>query len=588
MAWVWVTVALLFLPARQIDCTMKWNSIKRQRSEPANRGRKQRPGAGERPRQPNAAYEAVWSRWKPFSSCDADPTGLLTDPEILLEQQRILRARREKLSTSCVWLSLMAQCDRHSRLDLLRRLGAAEWSDVTGLDSLRSTLHYWGKEAGVRIALYDCSYADPDSTDSLLHFRLSETWIPGSDSAQHTWTFMRVRSGERMFHLLPLAKPSRADEVRCVAPPGTERTRQEKECAGPVPAGTTPPTPSIETTGVVVEGDCSPRDGDYVFVPAPPVVRHSSYSREKALVYEGPIPPSREGWDWVAGWWGAAAKGRRAKKSRGVPDIASATLRLAGTYRTHCLYQAPPQGWRQIVLGRGLDDGVHHERFFVAGDTLTIAGEEYYAEETVHQGLTLLRLRRSGEVGLMGTAVESMTDWLSMKYRIISRCLGGKADPAERLLYQCPGSSPELTRQLEWAAAMKRAPDCVQGMMSIGRSKAAACQWGEDAPRAHEVESTIHRLEAQYENSSWGYRGGSSYGWGYCYSCGSDLPGNRMEGRLCGCPQTTCARAVARGEHVVGVGRVVYPGVVLTESQHPPLKSGKETTATERCFRAAP
>lgn len=65
--------------------------------------------------------------------------------------------------------------------------------------------------------------------------------------------------------------------------------------------------------------------------------------------------------------------------------------------------------------------------------------------------------------------------------------------------------------------------------------------------------------------------------------------GQKMKGRVCKectAHNSPLGRLVAEGLPVASVANpIVYPGVVNTESRHPPLKVGTQTFASPKNFR---
>jgi hypothetical protein len=131
----------------------------------------------------------------------------------------------------------------------------------------------------------------------------------------------------------------------------------------------------------------------------------------------------------------------------------------------------------------------------------------------------------------------------------------------------------------------------ITAMMGQGKSVAAGKAF-KDSTRA--LDLCEHALKAQQllpyadlERSGTSVKGGKPYQWGYCYSCGCDRTGKRMRGRVCqdGCSADKLSNKLTRaGYHVANHGRpVVYPGVVETESNHPPLKKSAKSTVQENC-----
>jgi hypothetical protein len=289
--------------------------------------------------------------------------------------------------------------------------------------------------------------------------------------------------------------------------------------------------------------------------------------------------------DWTSGWMVSLNPGVAMPSPllRGSVHLAAASVKQAAWYLDSVLYYPLPSGSGLTPMGRrDFTDGVEQVSTFRHGDTLQIAGESWSASWSVN-GEELLCLTRVEK-----PALPSLSHFVrTHTVRLRQWC--GLSPPTT--VVRAPQPEPlddEVKLRIDWTAVQQSAPDELQAMLQQARNVAASRRWGETAPNPFSSSNYVAGLGPLVKSRPFGYAGGRPFRWGYCYSCGKLLPSARMPGRLCGCPPTPAARTLARGEHVTCVGGVVYPGVVSTESQHPPLKEGKETLATDQCFRAAP
>lgn len=328
--------------------------------------------------------------------------------------------------------------------------------------------------------------------------------------------------------------------------------------------------------------------------------------------YEGWWPPPAEmGLEWVGGWVAGNAPAEATTPStwRSVADVVCASLAYASIYGDHVEYLPMPidlTGLHKVGLRSFCSAGAEvRDSHFVAGDTVRI-GDVRYAVLPSRKRAGLLRLARLKEESPVTTLFRGLG-------RSVGQCIplipwgkvGCRAVDLAMSRSDCsvePGVvpdnlTPEWRQKLEWIIVRGAAPVEAQAAISALMTFARAKDWGDGRLSAFETAPAVSRVLKATAGVQYGHCGGTALGrktgtyfaWGDCYSCGKVLPGKRLPGRMCKhCEPTVSSRYCSEGWRVTRHGEVVYPGVVQTDSRHPPLKRSKETTATPLCFREPP
>lgn len=312
----------------------------------------------------------------------------------------------------------------------------------------------------------------------------------------------------------------------------------------------------------------------------------SALSFEWPDVYRGVYPPP-PGFLWEAGWWASTcprASGiiRQAAADLIIPSLCSATLDNVGRYQDLCLYLPLPEGFDKWKLGnRTLTDGLESVGYFSEGDVIQVGAFEYVARKHIQYGFDTLALlpakasiRERVKWGLLGT-------------------LKARTGAAQTARVVAMGDAPEVdVRDKEfakWTFEVHAQSDPVSTAV-LTHMKQTAAQMGFDGSvNAHEASRWVNAVAKRFPNSK-GVHG--RFAWGYCYSCGAELPG-KMNQRLCkSCfagINSELGEEVAQGLHVCNHRVPVrYPGVVNTQTRHPGLKVGTRTIATSANFPSAP
>lgn len=117
-------------------------------------------------------------------------------------------------------------------------------------------------------------------------------------------------------------------------------------------------------------------------------------------------------------------------------------------------------------------------------------------------------------------------------------------------------------------------------LLARARASALANESVVLCPSPEEVAAQIRALRKGYQSVQ---SVGGVFAWGFCYSCGQSDRGH-YKGRLCKVCQsrdTPLTRLIGCGDNLcTAKSPILYPGVVFTQRQHPPLKAGTKTRAT--------
>nr|WPR18208.1 MAG: hypothetical protein [Chemarfal virus 155] len=305
------------------------------------------------------------------------------------------------------------------------------------------------------------------------------------------------------------------------------------------------------------------------------------------MTYDGPFE-CPTGLEWRQGWW--AGSGRAAHnpleawaRTLGKPGYVSATPELATLWQDNVLYVEPVFGRKLWRCGeRECTDGRRRTHYFLAGDILHREGQEFKAERLGREDGRTIKLIPT-EQSFARWAVSGLAAHASfLRYVNSEEILVVQTN-------QAPEVAPEERAMVEWTLTVQSERDPLTlAALSRLRQNAASKKF-EDTTRAQDARDFVKQLRAgfpQVESVA------GAFAWGYCYSCGKQLPG-KFSKRLCGpCGarrNQPLGGLVAEGYKVCSDAcPVAYPGVVNTPTRHPPLKPGVETAATEAVFRLAP
>lgn len=513
----------------------------------------------------------------------------LMNKEMWKTTDRVIRDHERDLPLSCVYLSMLSHCRTK---DEVKFVDQQKWGELT-LEGTYHVLKTFAKKTtrGMNILHLKCE-GDRLSAEMQM--------IPGKAEHRDNFLIVPALKGSAL-HILPLGKIKK--DVVIAAPPSMrpDDAKREPKSSGPAivaesvislddsssSSSSTAPQGQEKPAVVQPAVDTSQEELDFVLVE----------KEECHLVrYQGVFPPPIH-WQWVDGWWPSTAP-RDVESRRTVaktiasglllPDVCSATVGMVRKFRELPLYLPVGKDVKHplcLLPRKQLTDGQGRmETAFAEGDTVRIDGVAYLAVAEQKFGASLLRLV-SVDYGLSESFSRSVRKTLG---GLSSQFLGAKS--VQAFGAGVPKLRDESVRQAEWIAVVHSSVDPLEtSILQRLRQDAAAAKYGPQTERAEECAKFARNLRKVYPGLT---SVAGRFGWGYCYSCGAELPG-KFKGRLCRCCQKTnscsVARAVAEGAKVCSMAKpVLYPGVVHTETQHPALKAGTKTLATPSNFRLAP
>jgi hypothetical protein len=483
---------------------------------------------------------------------------------------------KSDLSMSCVWLSILS----HSRgKDACKFVDEQTWGEVKSLFEMVNHLKAFGRKTKTTVFLWHVK-------DSEGFVQLEEKPLhlvyPGSLEKVHV-AVIDMGAG---YHMLPLAAPKLTAKV-----PLAKRPTSAPEQAPPVA------TPDDGSSSSATAVSTAPQEGQ---IDQGPVEDHD-FEVIPAGGEEGPTDsnvgnsafrgrPSFDGihsppgcLNWRRGWW--PSTGTQHVSMLGLlpklrPAVASATQPYAKAYLDSVLYL--PVEIREPLFEarrRIVSDGQYSSHYFLAGDVVRAGDSTYRAEPVKQWGLDLLRLVRNKT---------TFSDCFSKAVRdlipFVSSCPSVELATAGPLKLSDEGKSAA-----KWMMQVNTtAKPIAIASISQFRNRAAAKNYSAEADQPDEAGAWVEYMTGLYPEA----KGvGGPYKWGYCFSCGKQLPGT-FKHRLCKeCNKgknSDLGRIVAEGLHVTSASNpIVYPGVVNTVSRHPQLKP-TSSFATPQNFRLAP
>lgn len=444
---------------------------------------------------------------------------------------------------SCLFLSLLAFSTKP--MDFFQR----RWGEVE-LDKVDGIIGQFAREARIAITVY---FLGKDG-------RITGQGVFGRGS-EHGGAVVIIPSGNGAIHALPLAKPTR---LPIVVPPLVLRDIVgDPEPGAEVAATAEMPEPSVNRKAEVAKPSAPVQMVHST--PAVPTRVGPFHWPPKGGKYVGPSPPP----PWFNGEWVA---GFMAKERRDVsmirqwlytsvvrPDLAAASLGNFHKFGTAVYYSDVTLGPTVTRIGRRrFTDGHFEDDFFTVGDRLTADGYDW----------DVLRVTWDGHPVLVVKPCSISTTIFGEPANAKVEPALGSVDPGELFKARCTAMRLTRTDPVETALATRWMGDWAAS--------------GYDVSGDPDDVATVALAVARQYRSVGSVGGG--YGWGLCYSCGGQLTG---KSRIC-CRGVNSPLAVmiAAGEKVTSMAnRILYPGVVWNTSQHPPLKAGVETVATNLNFR---
>lgn len=499
-------------------------------------------------------------------------------------QFRNMCKHEKELSDSCLWLSLLAHARGDTDCDFV---GRQKWGEVK-LEGMTRILQDYSRKTKTTLVMW---YVE----EFLGSFGLEEGphrfRYVGSDRDEVHIALIRMGAG---YHMLPLAAPRLKARVPIDRRPVPEPAQAEQ--ALPVDVATS--SSEVVQIQPPVQGSdhAAPNPATEVVADPPqevsptiPVEAYPGVPEYLDFFYDGAGPQfdgihSPPGClNWRAGWWPSV--GTKAVSCMDIlprlrPDVASATLDYALAHLDSVLYlpveiRAP----LYVARRRIVSDGHKRAQFFLAGDVVRAGRSTYRAEPVRQWGVDLLKL-------VCNTT--SFSDSVSQAFRglipFVNRC--------KSVVLETNGEDPvseEAKTAVRWVFNMHTVKDTVEiAALAQVKNRAAAQGYSAESDQPDEAAEWVRRHRQLYPSSD---GVGGPYKWGYCFSCGKQLPGT-FKHRLCSeCTKgqnSGLGRMVADGLQVTShANPIVYPGVVNTNSRHPMLKKAY-SFATDQNFRPAP
>lgn len=266
------------------------------------------------------------------------------------------------------------------------------------------------------------------------------------------------------------------------------------------------------------------------------------------------------------------------------PDVCCATQGSVQAFGTAMIFmESRPADLAHLLRidRRTYTDGIRKVVVFKVGDRVTVSGRTYIAhrieDHELGGGLVRLTLAHSN---LQSVAKDLFDRFCSI--------LPGLARAEPTIIPPLPKDVDEaMVRRSKWTVAALTQTDAVRTAL-INRERLEAAKNGYERNPDTEL-VTIAQISKQYPKAQ---ACCGRFLWGYCYSCGCELPSKKkFQSRLCsGCLSSNSAlgKLVLEGDKVCSVSVPVrYPGVVWTTSRHPGLKPNVATTANDSCVTVA-
>lgn len=579
--------------------------------------------------------------WRGFEwLSDVADVQMYVSHDVATKQQLILT--REDVSESCVALSVASFAPNKEALDAYWE---AQGKERVRVDHLEHTIRSACRRLRIRLVLHTLT---PIEGSTYLGWRfLSHPAVLGNEKAPCVGHLVLVPpTPDFVGHLLPASEVHRSAQVltpfterRALPPPepvkGPPRPYRvqpwcpsqapvvpppasaaeesfaelnglgEGESLGPqclAPSSTSsggppgPTTPALTPSGLAPTAGAesapagqdvpnreggNPSDPEDEWVQVPPEEEPEFRGR-----FSGFNPPP-SGFQWVGGWLpGRPPPGVTASWTSLLPTfphLCSASLQAVARYGDSVAYwPAQVEGGDNLnairhVTARRLECGGVYVDIFLKGDVLSRDGCKYVVEDhSTIKGAWALRC----------------TDWTVKLQRLMPNMLR-----QPRVVVETEGQL--VTERAEavkvaYAVTLQTLVDPMEIAAYRMAYNFARDKKFEKVPSAAAALAQVRRqIKEAGVPQDRGYVCGRGYDWGYCYSCGTMPKGQpKLKGRLCvSCRKsnTRVGRLVADGHHVASVANpIVYPGVVNTESRHPPLKEGVKTFISEANFRFAP
>jgi hypothetical protein len=477
-------------------------------------------------------------------------------------------AHQKELGAACVWLSLLA----HARsVEDCLWLKKQQWGPVK-LNDICGVVQQYARHANTKVTVWNMV-----DTDKVLSFGTSFKVKPNKIGPLTRNVHVVVVPMGWGFHMLPIQDPILTAKVPTthitgVSLAGANLATSSSSVAPPTPVVTATPPVNAAVPGL------TPIGPETVIK----VVAVEAAEPEKPLVYDGiHAPPAC--CTWRRGWWpstGIHVASLETELPMLRPDVASATKEYALSY-LDLVYYLPVEAQRPLYMvdRRTVTDGRNRTQCFMAGDVVEAGNSSYVARPVKHRGVDMLRLICTN-ASLLNRFQRSLRDLIPFVNSAaeVTLATSGEVDVEE-----------EAKQAAMWSIVLNTTKDPVSvAALNRFRNSAASQGYGKGAVKAVDARDWVKQTRQMFPDVD---GVGGRFQWGYCYSCGKELPGT-FKNRMCkDCGQrknSILGRMVAEGSQVGSPAMpVVYPGVVNTVTRHPPLKV-VESFATDQNFRLAP
>jgi hypothetical protein len=524
-------------------------------------------------RSSNLAANRAWLGFEWLKPLGWGPLNLHQD--IGTAQVYAMNQNRKELAISCVWLSLLAHAGSTYACEWL---ASKRWG-IVQLERVPDLVAAFCRANETTICLWDVIQ---DGTNANLAAN-PLTFKPKRVNPMTPTVHVALVTMDWGFHMVPLQKPDykvvvKAGPISGDASVGADVSTSSSSLPPSPPVAPTPVEPEpTPTTAGVPPPEFSDLGKLFGVGPSGPIAKPV-----RVVTFDGiHAPPAC--WKWRRGCWSSTGTSE-ATLSQVLPmlrpDVVSATEEYALSYLDLVLY-LPVEIQPPLFLAkrRTVTDGNNVARFFLEGDVIRAGSSSYIARPVRYEGRDLLALVRNTTslFGILAKAIRDRVPFINSATSVVLETNGEVA------------VEDESKQSALWAMVVNTTKEPIEiAALSRFRNSAAAQGYGKEAVKADDASNWVRERRRHYP----ALEGvGGRFQWGYCYSCGKELPGT-FKSRLCHhCGQrknSSLGRMVADGLKVTSAAsRVVYPGVVNTTSRHPPLKEA-ESFATDQNFRLAP
>lgn len=577
-------------------------------------------------RNASKAAERAWLGYEWLRGLEADATKQFhCSAEVAGAVKLSMAAHNDILAQSCVFLTLLSFAGSPHDVDWLEQFWTHE---VPSLNQTYGLIRKFAKEARLSIHVHTCSRHTTKTRAGVVssEYRIRKVFLAVGGDRHKSCVILLPDDPTDTGHCLPFIRPDLGKSVPApnldmdpevdpwgettsdggeegeraedAAPVSSDRAPRAEVAAptanGRAPAPETPEgrmgeSTATQTDGPSEEDETSSIASDPAYEVVDPDetewVQLDGGGATPTFSYRG-VYPGPKGSRWIGGWWPGSCPRETSLPERfvgyiSIPRVCSATMDNVARYEDMVLYHPVDASMTQWDVCKGVyTDGHRSIKVVTDGDVVEVRGTSYVAKSTIWHGLPLLKLRVVSRSLLRSTSM--------VLYGTLATRLGFSRDAS--VTRMAVPDIPERSRAIaKWTREI-HATACPTQVSILNQMKQAAAEVDFDPSLSAEDAGRWVRTAMQDYQPCAGVAG--RYAWGYCYSCGKELPG-KFKQRLCKLCESghnsPLARAVAAGERVCSASNpVVYPGVVNTPTRHPGLKAGTATIASSANFWLAP